>query len=167
MAAFFPKFLEAQFNFTPDIAAVVAAALAVPSAAVGVLLGSWATKQYDMSVESTLSFCKWVTFISIPILLVFLVPCESQDFAGVNIGYMDQAALLSELKNSEENSNSSVYELNFDAFCNQDCNCLLEDYYPICGADKIQYYSPCYAGCVSSSKVKNSEDTLFTNCSCV
>ena len=34
-----------------------------------------------------------------------------------------------------------------DADCNAGCGCSTLDYNPVCGRDKVMYYSPCYAGC--------------------
>lgn len=44
---------------------------------------------------------------------------------------------------------NSVYDgaINVTATCNADCNCLMELYNPVCGADGLMYYSPCHAGC--------------------
>ncbi|XP_075259336.1 solute carrier organic anion transporter family member 4A1-like isoform X2 [Convolutriloba macropyga] len=162
MAAFFPKFLEAQFNFTAGEAAFMAAAVAVPSAVLGTLFGSWAMKRFDMSATETLSFCKWVTFISIPMLLVFLVPCGSQEFAGVNIEYSPDPKGFFTSYNESLDFVSSL-----DAYCNLDCNCINEDYFPVCGADNIQYYSPCHAGCTARSSTNNKDEEKFSNCSCV
>lgn len=39
---------------------------------------------------------------------------------------------------------------NLTAPCNANCKCLRSTYYPVCGRDKVQYFSPCYAGCTSS-----------------
>lgn len=46
---------------------------------------------------------------------------------------------------------------NLTAPCNTNCNCLRSYYYPLCGRDGVQYFSPCFAGClnyVSNSKPK-------------
>lgn len=39
--------------------------------------------------------------------------------------------------------------LNLTAPCNAHCRCLRSDFLPICGADEVQYFSPCYAGCTA------------------
>lgn len=39
---------------------------------------------------------------------------------------------------------------NFTSACNLACECVDVQFTPICGADGIQYYSPCHAGCLDS-----------------
>jgi len=34
--------------------------------------------------------------------------------------------------------------------CNFDCSCDIERFEPVCGADGLTYFSPCYAGCHNS-----------------
>ena len=147
---------QAQFNFTAGEAAFMAAAVAVPSAVLGTLFGSWAMKRFDMSATETLSFCKWVTFISIPMLLVFLVPCGSQEFAGVNIEYSPDPKGFFTSYNESLDFVSSL-----DAYCNLECNCINEDYFPVCGADNIQYYSPCHAGCTARLEMFQFDNLLI------
>ncbi|XP_052556971.1 solute carrier organic anion transporter family member 4C1 isoform X2 [Tympanuchus pallidicinctus] len=38
-------------------------------------------------------------------------------------------------------------------------------YYPVCGRDEVQYFSPCFAGCTSSN-LSNKKKTYY-NCSCI
>lgn len=35
--------------------------------------------------------------------------------------------------------------------CNSNCSCARSYYDPVCGADGVQYFSACYAGCSSQS----------------
>ena len=39
-----------------------------------------------------------------------------------------------------------------DHSCNDHCDCTTEIYSPVCGADDIEYFSPCYAGCRNAWK---------------
>ena len=39
---------------------------------------------------------------------------------------------------------------NLTAPCNAGCNCFQSYYYPVCGGDGVQYFSPCFAGCKNS-----------------
>ncbi|KAL6088862.1 hypothetical protein STEG23_022685 [Scotinomys teguina] len=54
---------------------------------------------------------------------------------------------------------------NLTAPCNANCNCLRSFYYPLCGSDGIQYFSPCFAGCLTS--VTNKKPKVYYNCSCI
>uniref|UniRef100_A0A452IG82 Solute carrier organic anion transporter family member n=1 Tax=Gopherus agassizii TaxID=38772 RepID=A0A452IG82_9SAUR len=52
--------------------------------------------------------------------------------------------------------------------CNSKCNCLDKAYNPICGADGIEYISPCFAGCeVVNSDVVENKVLNYTNCRCI
>lgn len=75
--------------------------------------------------------------------------------------------------------------LNLTDACNSQCNCNEYKFDPVCGADNVMYYSPCYAGCfeeytIGDAKVGNiiiSKSArrqvsilllqLYANCSCV
>ncbi|XP_071142524.1 solute carrier organic anion transporter family member 1C1-like [Mytilus edulis] len=46
--------------------------------------------------------------------------------------------------------------------CTSNCNCNSEGYFPVCGSDNKNYFSPCHAGCSSTSKSQG-----FTNCTCI
>ena len=48
------------------------------------------------------------------------------------------------------------------ANCNAKCSCSLDTYDPICGIDKILYYSPCHAGCTSSHQMLVNESKSLT-----
>lgn len=40
---------------------------------------------------------------------------------------------------------------NLDDTCNNNCSCTEENFFPICGRDNVMYYSPCYAGCETTT----------------
>ena len=42
-------------------------------------------------------------------------------------------------------------DVNVFDVCNEPCNCTTESYDPICGEDKIEYFSPCFAGCLAEN----------------
>ncbi|XP_070558468.1 solute carrier organic anion transporter family member 2A1-like [Ptychodera flava] len=48
--------------------------------------------------------------------------------------------------------------------CNANCECSTEHYQPVCGTDKMTYFSPCHAGC---SRVDADTGKMYANCSCV
>ncbi|XP_053910994.1 solute carrier organic anion transporter family member 4C1-like isoform X3 [Cuculus canorus] len=43
--------------------------------------------------------------------------------------------------------------------------CLRSMYYPVCGRDEVQYFSPCFAGC--ASHLFNNVKKTYHNCSCI
>ncbi|KAM9587288.1 solute carrier organic anion transporter family member 4C1 isoform 3-T4 [Morphnus guianensis] len=54
---------------------------------------------------------------------------------------------------------------NLTAPCNANCRCLRSIYYPVCGRDEVQYFSPCFAGC--ASHLFNNKKKTYHNCSCI
>ena len=46
-----------------------------------------------------------------------------------------------------------------DSKCNSNCSCSLDVYNPICGADDVLYYSPCYAGCLQTYQAQFNNNT--------
>ena len=40
---------------------------------------------------------------------------------------------------------------NSSELCSTDCYCNAEKYFPVCGSDNQNYYSPCHAGCYSKT----------------
>lgn len=60
---------------------------------------------------------------------------------------------------------------NLTAPCNANCRCSSSRYYPVCGRDEVQYFSPCFAGCASynlnnKKKVLNSIQVVDLACLC-
>lgn len=49
--------------------------------------------------------------------------------------------------------NFSSPNMSLFAPCNSDCKCSPHHFDPVCGADKILYYSPCFAGCSNESRL--------------
>eukprot|EP00106_Octopus_bimaculoides_P007360 XP_014774802.1 PREDICTED: solute carrier organic anion transporter family member 4C1-like [Octopus bimaculoides] len=58
--------------------------------------------------------------------------------------------------NNNPMNNSSLYD-NITSLID-DCNCDVRQYFPICGSDQQNYFSPCHAGCLEGNYFN------FTNC---
>eukprot|EP00300_Choanocystis_sp_HF-7_P033105 c45399_g1_i1.p1 GENE.c45399_g1_i1~~c45399_g1_i1.p1 ORF type:complete len:721 (-),score=153.61 c45399_g1_i1:97-2259(-) len=145
-SAFLPKFLTTQFGLTDSAAGSITGLVVIPGAAGGILLGGYLMKHFRLSVEQTARLCVFSSILAALMSTSMLIGCSELQLAGVTAQYHNNdTTLLAE--------------------CNLECDCVRTLYDPVCGADGIVYYSPCYAGC---SIVNTSNgDRMFHNCSCV
>ncbi|KAK3087002.1 hypothetical protein FSP39_000238 [Pinctada imbricata] len=154
-ATFTPKFIEAQFSLQSSMAAQFVGYAAIPAGGGGTFLGGYLVKKFNLRVRGIIRLCLGVTIPCVFFCLVFLVHCDNVPFAGVNIKY------------GEHPSNATLRFLGeFETSrCNNDCDCAVDNYMPVCGIDNVMYYSPCHAGCRISDTQKDPE--VYNNCSCV
>uniref|UniRef100_A0A2K6BHD2 Solute carrier organic anion transporter family member 6A1 n=1 Tax=Macaca nemestrina TaxID=9545 RepID=A0A2K6BHD2_MACNE len=148
-AEFLPIYLENQFMLTPPVATILAGLVLIPGGALGQLLGGIIASTLEMSCKALMRFIMATSVISL-ILLMFisLVRCNPLQFAGINEDYDGEGQLG-----------------NLTAPCNEKCRCSSSVYSSICGRDDIEYFSPCFAGCMYS-KALNRKKTYY-NCSCI
>ncbi|KAG1659414.1 Solute carrier organic anion transporter family member 4C1 [Nymphon striatum] len=144
LSTFMPKYIEAQFNIMPSWAAFLIGLITVLGAGSGMIMGGYLIKRLKLQCRGILKFCCIGSGVSLTLLFVFAIRCNTPSFAGVNIPYTN----LSE-----------------NVVCNSDCGCQLSDYDPICGTDGVIYYSPCLAGCKDVYKTPTSK--AYSNCSCI
>uniref|UniRef100_A0A2K5CTU6 Solute carrier organic anion transporter family member 6A1 n=1 Tax=Aotus nancymaae TaxID=37293 RepID=A0A2K5CTU6_AOTNA len=146
---FLPIYLENQFILTPTMATTLAGLVLLPGGALGHLLGGVIVSTLEMSYKALMRFIMVTSVISL-ILLMFIifVRCNPVQFAGINEDY-DGTGQLG----------------NLTAPCNEKCRCSSSIYSSICGRDDIEYFSPCFAGCMYS-KTLNQKKTYY-NCSCI
>ncbi|XP_036266248.1 solute carrier organic anion transporter family member 4C1 [Pipistrellus kuhlii] len=148
-ATFLPKFIENQFGLSSSFAATLGGAILIPGAALGQILGGVLVSKFKMTCKNTMKFALHTTLISLLLSFVFVYAnCENEPFAGVSESYNGTGNLG-----------------NLTTPCNANCNCMRSHYYPVCGRDGVQYFSPCFAGCKSSVSMKRSE--AYYNCSCI
>ncbi|XP_006755210.1 PREDICTED: solute carrier organic anion transporter family member 4C1 [Myotis davidii] len=148
-ATFLPKFIENQFGLSSSFAATLGGAVLIPGAALGQILGGVIVSKLRMTCKSTMKFALLTSLIALVLSFVFVYAnCENEPFAGVSQSY-----------------NGTGHMGNLTTPCNANCNCMRSHYYPVCGRDGVQYFSPCFAGCKSSVSVKHSE--VYYNCSCI
>ncbi|XP_077197278.1 solute carrier organic anion transporter family member 2B1 isoform X2 [Paroedura picta] len=151
LGVFLGKFMEAQFSLTAPYANMLIGAVNLPAGMLGVLLGGVIMKKFHLSLKQSTLLC----VVSMGLCVLFEIPlfflgCPTQAVAGLNTS---QSSRLGEGQISD---------------CNHMCNCSDTAFNPICGEDKIEYISPCYAGCltlhydVSRMKVSN-----YSSCSCI
>ncbi|XP_036165929.1 solute carrier organic anion transporter family member 4C1 isoform X1 [Myotis myotis] len=148
-ATFLPKFIENQFGLSSSFAATLGGAVLIPGAALGQILGGVIVSKLRMTCKNTMKFAFLTSLISLVLSFVFVyASCENEPFAGVSESY-----------------NGTGHMGNLTTPCNANCNCMRSHYYPVCGRDGVQYFSPCFAGCKSSVSRKHSE--VYYNCSCI
>ncbi|MXQ87870.1 hypothetical protein E5288_WYG015317 [Bos mutus] len=133
-ATFLPKFIENQFGLSSSSAATLAGTVLIPGAALGQILGGVLVSKFKMTCKNIMKFALLTSVISLVLTFVFAYAnCENEPFAGVSESYNGTGELG-----------------NLTAPCNAHCNCLRSYYYPVCGGNGVQYFSPCYAGCTQS-----------------
>ncbi|XP_059549985.1 solute carrier organic anion transporter family member 4C1 [Myotis daubentonii] len=148
-ATFLPKFIENQFGLSSSFAATLGGAVLIPGAALGQILGGVIVSKLRMTCKNTMKFAFLTSLIALVLSFVFVyASCENEPFAGVSESY-----------------NGTGHMGNLTTPCNANCNCMRSHYYPVCGRDGVQYFSPCFAGCKSSVSRKHSE--VYYNCSCI
>uniref|UniRef100_A0A670Y895 Solute carrier organic anion transporter family member n=1 Tax=Pseudonaja textilis TaxID=8673 RepID=A0A670Y895_PSETE len=140
-ATFLPKFIENQFGFTSSYSATLGGLVLVPGAAIGQIISGTLISKLQMNCKTIIKFIIATCTLALLLNMVFaFAKCGNEPFAGVSETY-NGTGMLS----------------NLTAPCNAHCRCLHSDFLPICGADEVQYFSPCYAGCTAH----------YSNCSCV
>nr|XP_037841210.1 solute carrier organic anion transporter family member 6A1 isoform X3 [Chlorocebus sabaeus] len=89
---------------------------------------------------------------------------ECTSMIGYGMGYVIGAPLVK----VPENNTSATKEGqlgNLTAPCNEKCRCSSSVYSSICGRDDIEYFSPCFAGCMYSKALTRKK--TYYNCSCI
>ncbi|XP_021236347.1 solute carrier organic anion transporter family member 4C1 isoform X1 [Numida meleagris] len=148
-ATFLPKFIENQFGKTSSFSATLGGLVLVPAAAIGQVISGILVSKYKMDCKNIIKFMIGTCSVAFLLNTVFLVAkCGNEPFAGVTETYNGTGMLH-----------------NLTAPCNANCRCSSSRYYPVCGRDEVQYFSPCFAGCASYNL--NNKKKTYYNCSCV
>uniref|UniRef100_A0A8B9NL02 Kazal-like domain-containing protein n=1 Tax=Accipiter nisus TaxID=211598 RepID=A0A8B9NL02_9AVES len=148
-ATFLPKFIENQFGKTSSFSATLGGLVLIPAAALGQIISGILVSKCRMDCKSIIKFMIGTCSVALILNTVFLfAKCGNEPFAGVSETY---------------NGTGTLY--NLTAPCNANCRCLRSIYYPVCGRDEVQYFSPCFAGC--SSHLFNNMKKTYHNCSCI
>jgi len=142
-AAFLPKIFISYFSISYSLAATITGAVTIFGAAFGQLAGGFIITKFKLSVKGIIKLNIFLTVASIAPLLIFLVPCGNQEFAGFNTPYPE------------------ANKIEFASNCYSNCSCQDKTFEPICGSDRITYYSPCHAGC------DDNLNGVFNSCSCI
>ncbi|KAM6109629.1 LOW QUALITY PROTEIN: solute carrier organic anion transporter family member 4C1-like [Phoenicopterus ruber ruber] len=146
-ATFLPKFIENQFGKTSSFSATLGGLVLIPAAALGQILSGILVSKCKMDCKSIIKFMIGTCSVALLLNTVFLFAKWNEPFAGVSETY---------------NGSGTLY--NLTAPCNANCRCLHSMYYPVCGRDEVQYFSPCFAGC---AHLFNNVKKTYHNCSCI
>lgn len=148
VATFMAKFIEKQFTKTASFSNMVIGALNIPAATMGILLGGAVMKRKNLSIKAMAQMCAIAVLLGIlfAIPLLFL-GCPTQHIAGV-YPLRQQEPLECSLK----------------------CACDAEAFDPVCGSNRVEYRSPCHAGCtmrVLDNAGKTEKHQNYSGCSCI
>ncbi|XP_059500706.1 solute carrier organic anion transporter family member 4C1-like isoform X2 [Stegostoma tigrinum] len=148
---FMPKFIENQFGLTASLAAILGGAVLIPGAFIGQIIGGLIITKLKLQCRNVIRMSAATCILSLLCALVFVfAQCSNQPFAGANQDY---------------NLNSTAENIDLVAPCNKDCNCIRSYFNPVCGANHVQYFSACYAGCSNASITDGI--LVYPNCSCI
>uniref|UniRef100_A0A8C8B5M2 Solute carrier organic anion transporter family member n=1 Tax=Otus sunia TaxID=257818 RepID=A0A8C8B5M2_9STRI len=148
-ATFLPKFIENQFGKTSSFSATLGGLVLIPAAALGQIISGILVSKCKMDCKNIIKFMIGTCSVALLLNTVFLfAKCGNEAFAGVSETY---------------NGTGTLY--NLTAPCNANCRCSRSMYYPVCGRDEVQYFSPCFAGC--ASHLFNNVKKIYHNCSCI
>uniref|UniRef100_A0A8B9JRC5 Solute carrier organic anion transporter family, member 4A1 n=1 Tax=Astyanax mexicanus TaxID=7994 RepID=A0A8B9JRC5_ASTMX len=171
MSTFGPKFLESQFSLSASEAATWFGYMVVPAGGGGTFLGGYIVKKLNLRCRGIIRFCMLCAMVSLLAIFTFLLHCPNVPMAGVTAPYHHNSSLHSHYSSPfylQTDRNSSYAGGNLTVGCNANCQCVKEQYNPVCGADGLMYYSPCHAGCSTiNHTLSHGGRQVFTGCSCV
>ncbi|XP_071422684.1 solute carrier organic anion transporter family member 2A1 isoform X2 [Pithys albifrons albifrons] len=149
LATFLNKFLEKQYGASPSYANFLIGAVNLPAAALGMLLGGVVMKRFAFSLRAIPRFAVVVLVFSILICLpIFFMGCSTGP-----------------IKDIYPPSTSSSQQ---QVKAPEGCHCSEHIFHPVCGSDKVEYISPCFAGCTdSAANASNPKDVIYKNCSLI
>ncbi|XP_038597487.1 solute carrier organic anion transporter family member 1B3-like [Tachyglossus aculeatus] len=149
-----PKYLEQQYGQSISKSNFLIGVITLPTVSCGIFTGGFIVKKYKLNLEgivklALLGHC----FAFLLQILYFALGCENKTVAGLTVPY------------GRNDSADAPQDILPFSLCNNECNCDVNQWDPVCGNNGITYMSPCLAGCKSS--VGYGKNMVFHNCSCV
>ncbi|CAI9740174.1 solute carrier organic anion transporter family member 2A1-like [Octopus vulgaris] len=139
LRSFLQKYLEHQFFLPVWESNYILAIVGLLGSLVGIMLGCIIITRLRLEKRGMISM-KLIAY-GICIVLEIVASCLSCEAPLIINNPMNNISL---------NSNMSALV--------DDCNCDIRQYFPVCGYDQQNYFSPCHAGCMEGNNLK------FTNC---
>ncbi|KAL5014234.1 hypothetical protein ScPMuIL_008504 [Solemya velum] len=144
--AYSPKYLETQYTLPTWKANVLLGVIQVSGASIGTVVGGLLTSKLKLCPVTCIKLV--IGLKTVAVLLsgtLYFVGCPNPNIVGYNFKLNPQI-------NSTGTGN--------DTLCEKTCDCLSDSYFPVCGSDNRNYYSPCVAGCTRE------QNQTFVNCLC-
>uniref|UniRef100_A0A8C6U2K4 Solute carrier organic anion transporter family member n=1 Tax=Neogobius melanostomus TaxID=47308 RepID=A0A8C6U2K4_9GOBI len=160
ISAFFIKFYESQFSVSSSQAALILGAMVIPLCA-GSFIGSFVIKRFKLKCRGIIWFCIVISCVGLLLTFMFFIHCPTVSTAGVTVPYSSGQRKIKFCL-----GHRSFLKDELVAQCNSNCSCERQRFSPVCGADRVMYYSPCFAGC-SSINLSSTGEEVFSDCSCV
>ncbi|XP_060069119.1 solute carrier organic anion transporter family member 2A1-like [Ylistrum balloti] len=136
--AFLPKYMETQFQIPAWFANIVMGIIGVLAASLGSFLGGCIISKLKMTPVGCAKLIFGISAFSVLIPIAgYFFGCNNPEIVGFDV---------------------KIYNVQN---CTESCLCDDTDYFPVCGSDGRNYFSPCHAGCTDQ------QGQMFEGCSCV
>ncbi|XP_076969682.1 solute carrier organic anion transporter family member 2B1 isoform X2 [Tamandua tetradactyla] len=150
-ATFLPKLLERQFSVTASFANLLIGCVTIPLAIAGIVAGGVLVKHLHLGPLRCSALCLLgllaCLLLSLPL---FFIGCSTHHIAGITPPPSGQPG-------------PGLFP-----GCAEPCSCSLDDFNPVCDlSTRVEYITPCHAGCTSRVVEEAPDKVFYTNCSCV
>uniref|UniRef100_F7BLC0 Solute carrier organic anion transporter family member n=1 Tax=Ciona intestinalis TaxID=7719 RepID=F7BLC0_CIOIN len=148
MSTFGPTYVQRMFNVQRTTADLLIGGVCIPMGVMATILSGYVIKKYNFDLRKTLLLI--IVFSGAACIFfatLFLFGCKDLTVVGINKPFHSQTNV---------------------SLCSSQCGCPKDQFKVVCGSNKLNYISPCSAGCAASHLApKSSNLQIYTNCSCI